>query len=115
MRVKNEEDWIKYSILSIVDFADEIIVGDNDSEDKSVQIVEELINKGLNIKLFKCPHMKIDELTNFLLKKANYRWIMKWDADFVARTTGKYSILRLRQKLLKMDWKRYYLIRELQG
>jgi glycosyltransferase involved in cell wall biosynthesis len=110
MRVKNEEDWIKYSILSIRDFADEIIIGDNGSEDNSVEIVEQLIQQGLKIKFYKCPHMKIDELSNFLLKKASYRWIMKWDADFVARTTGKYSILQLRQKLLEMDWKRYYLI-----
>jgi len=110
MRAKNEEDWIKYSILSISDFADEIIVGDNGSQDKSVQIVKDLIDKGLNIKLYECPEMRINELTNFLLKKASYRWVMKWDADFVARTTGEYSISTLRQKLLNMDRDRYYLM-----
>jgi hypothetical protein len=66
MRVKNEEDWIKYSILSISEFADEIIIGDNGSEDNSVEIVEQLIQQGLKIKFYKCPNMKIDELTNFL-------------------------------------------------
>jgi glycosyltransferase involved in cell wall biosynthesis len=110
IRLKDEEDWIRYSILSIKDFADEIIVGDNGSEDKSVEIVETLINEGLNIKLYKCQYMRINELTDFLLKKASYRWIMKWDADFVARTTGKYSIVNLRKKLMNMDRKRYYLI-----
>ena len=110
MRAKNEEDWIKYSILSIRDFADEIIIGDNGSEDNSAEIVEQLIQQGLKIKFYKCPHMKIDELTNFLLKQATYRWIMKWDADFVARTTGEYSISKLRQKLLNMNRNRYYLL-----
>jgi len=110
IRLKDEEDWIRCSILSIKDFADEIIVGDNGSEDKSVEIVETLIKEGLNIKLYKCPDMRINELTNFLLKKASYRWVMKWDADFVARTTGEYSIVNLRKKLMDMDRNRYYLI-----
>jgi len=110
IRLKDEEDWIRYSILSIKDFADEIIVGDNGSEDKSVEIVETLINEGLNIKLFKCPDMRINELTDFLLKKTICRWVMKWDADFVARTTGEYSIVNLRKKLMNMDRNCYYLI-----
>jgi glycosyltransferase involved in cell wall biosynthesis len=110
IRLKDEEDWIRYSILSIKDFADEIIVGDNGSEDKSVEIVETLIDEGLNIKLYKYPDMRINELTDFLLKKTSYRWVMKWDADFVARTTGKYSIVNLRKRLMDMDRKRYYLI-----
>ena len=110
IRVKNEEDWIKYSILSIRDFADEIIVGDNGSEDKSVQIVKDLIDEGFKVELYRCPDMTINELTNFLLKRTTYRWVMKWDADFVARTTGQYSIANLRQKLLDMDRDRYYLI-----
>ena len=110
MRVKNEEDWIKHSILSISDFADEIIIGDNGSNDRSVEIVKDLIDNDQKINLYECPHMKIDELTNFLLKKASYRWVMKWDADFVARTTGEYSISTLREKLLNMNRNRYYLI-----
>ena len=110
IRLKDEEDWIRYSILSIKNFADEIIVGDNGSEDKSVEIVEELINEGFNIKLYKCPEMKINELTDFLLKKTKFRWVMKWDADFVARTTGKFSIINLRKKLMNMDSTRYYLV-----
>lgn len=111
IRLKDEEAWIRYSILSIKDFADEIIIGDNGSQDKSVEIVEGLINEGLNIKLYKCSHMRINELTDFLLKKASYRWVMKWDADFVARTTGEYSIVNLRKRLMDMDRGRYYLIR----
>ena len=110
IRLKDEEDWIRYSILSIKDFADEIIIGDNGSEDKSLEIVEGLIDEGLNIKLYKCPDMRISELTDFLLKKASYRWVMKWDADFIARTTGEYSIVNLRKKLMDMDRNRYYLI-----
>ncbi len=110
IRLKDEEDWIRYSILSIKDFADEIIVGDNGSEDKSVEIVEELINEGLNIKLYKCPNMRINELTDFLLKKTNFGWVIKWDADFVARTNGKYSIINLRKRLMNMNRNRYYLI-----
>lgn len=110
VRLKDEADWIRYSLFSIKNFADEIIVGDNGSKDNSVEIVERLIKEGLNIKFYQCPEMRINELTNFLLKKARYRWVMKWDADFVARTTGKYSIDSLRKKLLNMDYNRYYLI-----
>jgi glycosyltransferase involved in cell wall biosynthesis len=110
IRLRDEEDWIRYSILSIKDFADEIIIGDNGSQDRSVEIVETLIDQGLNIKLHRCPDLRINELTDFLLKKSSYRWVMKWDADFVARTTGEYSIANLRKKLMDMDRNRYYLI-----
>lgn len=110
IRLRDEEDRIRYSILSIKDFADEIIIGDNGSQDRSVEIVETLIEEGLNINLYKCPDMRINELTDFLLKKTSYRWVMKWDADFVARTTGEYSIVNLKRKLMNMDRNRYYLI-----
>ena len=71
------------------------LIGDNGSEDKSIEIVKELIRKGMNIRLYKCPNMRINGLTDFLLKKTSFRWVMKWDADFVARTDGEFSIHNL--------------------
>ncbi len=40
--VKNEEYWIWYSLTSVYDHVDEILVFDNNSEDKTVEIVRSL-------------------------------------------------------------------------
>jgi len=109
MRVKNEEDWIKYSLISIKDFVDEIIVGDNGSTDNTLQIINGLIDQGLNIKLFDCSHMKMREMSEFILEKTSYSYAVRWDSDMVARTDGDFSITKLRKNILNIRKDKYYL------
>jgi glycosyltransferase involved in cell wall biosynthesis len=42
--IKNEENFIFYAIKSVVDFVDKIIIFDTGSTDKTVAIVNSLVN-----------------------------------------------------------------------
>lgn len=74
----NEEKNIKECIESVKDLADEIIVVDNSSTDKTGVIAKKagaiLFHQENN------PH-KIDLQKNFGFNKASYEWILSLDAD----------------------------------
>jgi glycosyltransferase involved in cell wall biosynthesis len=44
MMVKNEEKWIWFAIMSVIDFVDHIIIFDTGSTDNTVDIINKLIN-----------------------------------------------------------------------
>lgn len=111
MRIKNEEDWIEPSVRSIVDFADEIIIVDNGSDDRTIDIIRELESIfETKIKLFIKPDLNQIDLSNYALSKTSYKYIMRWDGDMVARTSGPFNILHLRDKILKLHRHKYYVI-----
>jgi glycosyltransferase involved in cell wall biosynthesis len=111
MRVKDEKDWIRPSIQSIKSIADEIVIVDNGSTDGTWQILEEIasLEKGL-IKLWQRSDLDHCSLSNFALEKTAFRWVLRWDGDMVAHTSGKYSISNLRERILSLDPRRYYLV-----
>lgn len=104
VRVKDEETWLPVSIRSIATVADEIIVGDNGSTDRTPQILTEL-QKELQDRLtvLRQPELDIKDLTNTLIERTRFRWVIRWDADFVARTDGLQSIVHLRNWLFDQD------------
>lgn len=77
MIVKNEEKYLRKSLLSVQGVADEIIVVDTGSTDSTVKIAEEF-----NCRLY---HFNwIDDFSaarNYSLDKANGNWILYLDAD----------------------------------
>lgn len=105
MRVKNEVDWIELSVLSIKDFVDEIIIVDS-STDSTTQIIKKLANKYDNIHWFYLPEENIVKASNLALMKSNYQWILKWDADYIA----KDSIRELRQKIMNLGQNTFYFM-----
>lgn len=111
MRVKDEIDWIRPSIESIKSIADEIVVVDNGSSDGTYEILEEVVSgeKGL-IKLWRKPDLDHCSLSNFALKQTAFRWVFRWDGDMIAHTSGDYNIINLRERLLSLNPKRYYLV-----
>jgi glycosyltransferase involved in cell wall biosynthesis len=111
MRVKDEVDWIVPSIQSIKDIADEILVVDNGSTDGTYQVLQEMASTEKNlIKLWRQPDLDHCSLSNFVLGHTRFRWVFRWDGDMVGHTTGKHTIFNLRDRILSLDPRCYYLI-----
>lgn len=72
----NEELHIQ-SLLEDLDFADEIIVVDSFSNDKTVSIIEGF----QNVKLIQNKFVNYTSQRNFALDQAKYSWILFLDAD----------------------------------
>ena len=85
VRVKNEEWWIKPSLLSIKDLVNEYIVIDG-STDNTIRIIDEVGKEwGLNLRHVIDFDEDYVSVSNKALGLANYRWILRWDADFIAK------------------------------
>lgn len=54
MVVKNEEKWIWYSIMSVIDYVDRILISDTGSTDKTIEIIKSISN----------PKIELTELKN---------------------------------------------------
>src|SRR5579885_2108986 len=74
----NEETKIKDCLESVKDLADEIILVDNDSTDKTAQIATQYTR---HIFHQKNDPEKIDLQKNFGFEKATNEWILSLDAD----------------------------------
>jgi glycosyltransferase involved in cell wall biosynthesis len=118
VRTKNDE-WIDLSLKSVKEFADEIVVVDASTDDTPQRIRRVAEEYDINLKLIKIEDRSGSPLSdgetytyqsNLALKNTNYRWIFKWDGDFIARTSGPYNIKKLRERILKLDPSRYYMI-----
>lgn len=111
VRVKDEAEWLETSIRSIQEVADEIIVGDNGSTDRTPEILDKLQEEFKDqLIVARRPELDIKGLTNMLIERTRFRWIIRWDADFVARTDGSQSIGNLRKWLFEFDQRRYFCV-----
>jgi hypothetical protein len=105
VRVKNEEEFLAASILSIADFTDEIVIIDNMSTDGTPAVIEELKGKlGSKLACYVYPHplarvgeehhatyranpaspALLHNFCNWCFSKCTMPFIMTWDGDMVA-------------------------------
>jgi hypothetical protein len=112
VRVSKGEEWVEPSIRSIGDFADEIIVLEHNLDAETRASVERCRGVlGNRMKVISVEGVDFFQLSNVGIKEASCRWVFRWDADFVARTSGKSSIHRLREFLLGLDRRRFFRVR----
>ena len=79
MITKNEEDCVAEALQSVKDLADEIIVVDTGSKDKTVEMVSQFTNNVFH----KQWDYDFAEMRNFSLEHATKDWILVIDADEV--------------------------------
>ena len=105
--VKNEEFYIGQVITNIIDFCDKIIVLDNQSEDKTYQIVDNLAREYNSIELVSIADFS--ESHSFVESYAGTdTWIFGVDGDELYDPQG---LKELRAKLLAHEYQSYFMLR----
>ena len=82
--VNNEENFIWFSIMSVIDFVDQILVYDTGSTDRTVAIIKEIQKNKKNIKLIEVGVTSKDDfpkLRQRMLEESQSDWIMVLDGD----------------------------------
>lgn len=111
IRVRDEKDWIAKSLLSLNGFADEVVIVNNNSIDRTLTEIEQ-VKKQLKYKLIVEDETSDDicKVSNHALFLTSFHWIFRWDSDFIAHTSGNQNIKYLRNYLLSLNPKKHYLI-----
>lgn len=105
---KNEEDWIEISMRSVADIVDEYVLIDS-STDRTPEIAMETGRElGIPVKIIRTPTKNMAEVGNLGLKHSSYRWILKWDPDFILHENYIETLQKLVKELDENDW--YYAI-----
>lgn len=94
--VHNEESFIWYAIMSVVDYVDKVLVWDTGSTDNTVKIIHEIIKlKGDKIQFKEVEEVNEDSLTvrrQEMLESSKCDWVMVLDGDEI---WSRESIKRL--------------------
>lgn len=95
--VKNEENFIEYSLRSVMNFVERVIVFDTGSTDKTVEIVRGLATEFPDKIIFeekgKCDKARHTDLRNEMILKTNTDWFMILDGDEVWTEIGMKEAL----------------------
>ncbi len=109
--VKDEEKWIKPCILSVEPVADEIIVVDSSIEDNTTAIVDSLAERYDKIKHVRFYWQAVNAFALSLhigLVSSSFKWVFKWDSDYVAKSTE--ALMEWKNRLFNLDQSRYHVI-----
>lgn len=111
VRVRGDEEWLEPALLSVRQLADEIIVLDNGASEMARAAVDRVARVlGPRLVRIECAALDLFEVSNLGLMRARYRFIVRWDADFVGHTDGGGNLADLRRYLLALDRRRYFLV-----
>lgn len=100
--VRNEENFIWFALMSVVDYVDKILIWDTGSTDKTVQTIKEVIKeKGKKIELKEVGRVDQDEFTKRrqeMLDESKCDWVLILDGDEV---WWEKSMKKLKEKIGK--------------
>ncbi len=105
IRAKNEERWIGHSIQSVLDYLykPEIIIVDNNSDDKTIEIVKQFIQAPklddqsenyTNIKIFNIKNYSPGKSLNLGVKKSTRKYVMILSAHCVLKNFKEILITK---------------------
>ncbi len=100
--VKNEEQFIKSALLSVLDYAEELLVWDTGSTDKTVKIIESM--KSNKIKFKQCGKVnrkQLVELRNQQLKETKTPWFLLVDGDEIWPKRNLVYLIKAMKKAKK--------------
>ena len=103
MAARDEAYTIGFALRSIVAFADQIICVDNGSEDATLREMEAFRDEygdRVDVDVLSKPGALVGELWEAGLDLTRHQWFSPWDADMVAKTSGRENILELRRRML---------------
>lgn len=104
--VNNEENFVWFAIMSVVDFVDKVLVWDSGSTDKTVEIIKRIkeIKKGkIDFKeVGPVDKYQFSEMRQAMLEESLCEWILILDGDEV---WWKTSIKKVTDKIQK-SWSR---------
>ena len=104
--MKNEEYTLPFCLESLIGFADQIIVIDNGSEDRSLNSAKEFKRKHghkVEVTVIEMPDALLGDCREAGLNATKYQWHLRWDADMIAHTDGDFDMKKLRKKVLSDD------------
>lgn len=97
--VKNEENWVWFSLVSVKDLVKSIIVYDDNSTDKTKKIVESIKDPKIYLKSVKTNSPSdLTEFRNEMLKKTKTDWFVLLDGDEVWNSTTFKGFLKFLEK-----------------
>jgi len=92
---KNEERWIWYSLMSVIDYVDKILIFDTGSTDNTVDIIKSINNPKIELSEVGNVNAKqFTNLRNWQLENTKTDWIMVLDADEIWPFEALKSILK---------------------
>ncbi len=111
MRLRNEAQWIETALRSLAPFVEHFSIVDNGSTDGTPGIVERVARElSLDYTLELLPTEDFGEVCDRALRNTVCRWVLRWDGDMIARTSGSHTLARLREFIHSLDRNRYYVI-----
>jgi glycosyltransferase involved in cell wall biosynthesis len=97
--VRNEEVFVGPAILSVIDFADRVIIFDTGSTDGTVRMIEDIKNKYPNKIVFEekgpCDKRKHTELRQEMIDRTDTEWFMILDGDEVWTEAGLNEVVKV--------------------
>ena len=108
--VTKDDPWIFESIESVKQYVDQIVIIDSSKNDFSKKI-ENFISslEGIDV-IFRHENLSIFEARKLAQSLSEREWILHWDGDMIAYTSGSRDFGGLVDYIYKLNKKKYYVI-----
>lgn len=122
--VKNEEEFVGYTIMSMYDYVDEIVVVDGKSEDGTSAIIEHVMENHdpkKKIVFWEDPRPKnqLIHTRNEMIARCKGKWILRLEGDEVYSDENAKKVRRyiergkIKDRVLSVGWPYYFFVNDI--